>query len=94
MVRPCGSDLHQRVVDAINGDLAARTAAARFSVARTSTIKWHQPRRAAFSKLKALLGKAAARTKLYLWDAMAMAIETFMSIEGTNYFAAAGYDRD
>lgn len=48
----------------------------------------------AFSKLKALLKKAAARTKDDLWDAIAEAIETFTPIECENYFAATGYDRD
>mgnify|MGYP001029930244 FL=1 len=48
----------------------------------------------AFSKLKAALRKAAARTKTDLWDAIAMAIKTFSPTECENYFAAAGYDRD
>ena len=48
----------------------------------------------AFSKLKALLRKAAARTVDDLWDANADAIDAFTSTECENYFAAAGYDRD
>lgn len=48
----------------------------------------------AFSKLKALLRKAAARTVPDLWDAIATAIEAFTPSECENYFAAAGYDRD
>jgi transposase len=48
----------------------------------------------AFSKLKAALRKAAARTKADLWDAIATAIETFTPTQCENYFAAAGYDRD
>jgi transposase len=48
----------------------------------------------AFSKLKAALQKAAARTKADLWDAIATAIETFTPTQCENYFAAAGYDRD
>ncbi len=48
----------------------------------------------AFSKLKAALRKAAARTKVELWDAIAGAIETFTPTECENYFAAAGYDQD
>lgn len=48
----------------------------------------------AFSKLKALLKKAAARTKDDLWNAIAQAIDTFTTNECENYFAAAGYDRD
>ena len=46
----------------------------------------------AFSKLKALLRKAAARTVDELWAAVASAIDTFTPAECTNYFAAAGYD--
>ncbi len=48
----------------------------------------------AFSKLKALLRKAAARTIPDLWQAIAEAIETITQAECQNYFAAAGYDRD
>lgn len=47
----------------------------------------------AFSKLKALLRKAAARTRDDLWDATAKAIDSFTPSECENYFAAAGYDR-
>lgn len=46
----------------------------------------------AFSKLKAYLKKAAARTIPDLWDAIAEGIETFTPDECKNYFAAAGYD--
>ena len=48
----------------------------------------------AFSKLKALLRKAAARTVDDLWDAIAEALDAFTPQECENYFAAAGYDRD
>jgi len=48
----------------------------------------------AFSKLKAFLKKAAARTVDDLWNAIALGIETFNPTECANYFAAAGYDRD
>ncbi len=48
----------------------------------------------AFSKLKALLKKTAARTVDDLWDAIAEAIETFTPTKCQNYFAAAGYDRE
>ena len=48
----------------------------------------------AFSKLKALLRKVAARTVDDLWDAIADAIDAFTSTECENYFAAAGYDRE
>ena len=46
----------------------------------------------AFSKLKALLKKAAARTLDNLFDAIANGIDTFTPQECRNYFNAAGYD--
>ena len=45
----------------------------------------------AFSKLKALLRKAAARTVDDLWQVIADAIDAFTPEECTNYVAAAGY---
>jgi transposase len=48
----------------------------------------------AFSKLKAALRKAAARTRTDLWDAIALAIETVSPTECKNDFTAAGYDRE
>lgn len=48
----------------------------------------------AFSKLKALLRKAAARTITELWDTIADCIDQFTLDECKNYFAAAGYDPD
>lgn len=47
----------------------------------------------AFSKLKAILRKAAARTVDALWDAIANALDAFSPSECENYFIAAGYDR-
>jgi transposase len=46
----------------------------------------------AFSKLKALLRKAAARTRDALWDAVGTALDAFTPDECRNYFAAAGYE--
>jgi transposase len=46
----------------------------------------------AFSKLKAVLKKTAARTIDDLWDAIAESIDSFTPTECQNYFAAAGYD--
>lgn len=46
----------------------------------------------AFSKLKALLRTAAARTIPDLWDAIAEAIPLFSPRECANYFEAAGYE--
>jgi len=46
----------------------------------------------AFSKLKALLRKAAARTPDALWRAIGNGIDRFTPHECRNYFAVAGYD--
>ncbi len=46
----------------------------------------------AFSKLKALLRKAAERTISALWDAIGRLIDLVTPKEAANYFAAAGYD--
>jgi transposase len=45
-----------------------------------------------FSKLKAYLRKAAARTLDALWDAIADALDTLNGDDCTNCFIAAGYD--
>lgn len=46
----------------------------------------------AFSKLKALLRRAEARTIGDLWDAIRDALPLFTPHECTNYFTAAGYE--
>ena len=46
----------------------------------------------AFSKLKAILKKTAARTIDDLWRTIGTAIDTFTPLECANYFNAAGYD--
>ena len=46
----------------------------------------------AFSKMKAFLRKAAARTVDDLWQAIADALSIFSPDECQNYFAACGYD--
>lgn len=48
----------------------------------------------AFSKMKAFLRKAAARTVDDLWQAIADALNIFSTNECQNYFAACGYDCD
>jgi transposase len=48
----------------------------------------------AFSKLKALLRKAAERTVDALWDTIGTLIPLFTATECANFFAAAGYDPD
>jgi transposase len=45
-----------------------------------------------FSKLKAILRKAAARTVADLWDAIRDALPRFTPMECANYFSAAGYE--
>ena len=46
----------------------------------------------AFSKFKAFLKRAAARTINDLWDAIANALDIFTPAECRNYFTAAGYE--
>ncbi len=46
----------------------------------------------AFSKLKAILRKIAARTRDTLWNAVAIALDAFSPDECANYFTAAGYE--
>lgn len=46
----------------------------------------------AFSKLKSILRKAAARTVPELWDAIRDALPRFTPSECANYFTAAGYE--
>ena len=46
----------------------------------------------AFSKIKALLRKAAERTVTGLWNAIGRIVDCFMPDECANFFAAAGYD--
>jgi transposase len=48
----------------------------------------------AFSKLKALLRKAAERTVSGLWNLIGQLVDIFTPQECTNYFAACGYDAD
>jgi transposase len=48
----------------------------------------------AFSKLKALLRKAAERSVEGLWNAIGYLIDAFTPGECANYFAASGYDPD
>jgi len=48
----------------------------------------------AFSKLKAILRKAAARTVDDLWEIIAQSLDEFTSSQCRNYFTAAGYEPD
>jgi transposase len=47
-----------------------------------------------FSKLKAMLRKAAKRTVGALWDEIGRIIDTISADECRNYFQAAGYVHD
>ena len=46
MVRPVSNDLRERVVSAVEEGASVRTVAARFGVAVSSVVKWHQRYRA------------------------------------------------
>ena len=46
----------------------------------------------AFAKLKALMRKAAARTKQALWNKVAEILDAFTPEECANYFTATGYE--
>ncbi len=48
----------------------------------------------AFSKLKALIRKAAARTYDQLWAAVGRVRDLFSDEDCYNYFKAAGYEID
>jgi transposase len=48
----------------------------------------------AFSKLKSILRKAAARIVEDLWEAIGSALQNFTPQQCRNYFAAAGYEPD
>lgn len=45
----------------------------------------------AFSKLKALIRKAATRTRQALWNAIGRFLHRYTAVECANYFANAGY---
>jgi transposase len=48
----------------------------------------------AFSKLKAIMRKAAARSIENLWDVISDALPQFTPQDCANYFTAAGYEPD
>ncbi len=52
------------------------------------------PIKMAFSKLKAILRKAAARTVADLWDAIRDVLPRFTPMECANYFSTAGYEQE
>ena len=71
----------------ISGDAQAMMVQAYSSDLRFRVIK-----KQAFSKFKALLRKAAARTIPDLWAAIAETITLFIRRECASYFQAAGYE--
>ena len=89
MGRCYGNDIRRRVV---GGDSLADAGATLLYLPPYSP--GFNPIEMAFSKLKALLRKAAARTVDDLSDAIANAIDAFTPSECENYFAAAGYERN
>jgi transposase len=56
------------------------------------TVRTSIPIEKAFSKVKAILRKAAARTLEELWAAIRTALTAFTPGECANYFAACGYN--
>jgi transposase len=79
---------------------AHRMAAVRAAIEATGARLWLLPPYSpdlnpienAFSKLKALLRKAAARTIPNLWDAIRDALPQFTPAQCANFFKAAGYE--
>ena len=55
---------------------------------------YFNPIEMAFSKLKAVIRKAAPHTVVELWEALGSLLDRFTQNECINYFAAAGYDLD
>ncbi len=76
---------------AIEAMIAAAGAALRFLPPYSPDFN---PIEKAFSKLKALLRKAAERTIGALWDAIDRFVDLFTPAECVNYFASCGYDAD
>ena len=59
MARAYGLDLRRRVIEAIDGGISARAAAARFSVGISTSINWHRQWREAGSLEPGRQGKPA-----------------------------------
>ena len=70
MSHSCGTDFRGRVITAISEGFLTRNAAARLLFAPPHSPDFH-PIEMAFSKLKALLRKAAARKITELWNVIA-----------------------
>ena len=84
----------------VDGEPSARRSAIRQAIestgARPLFLPPHSPDfnpiENAFSKLKALLRNAAARTVEDLWRAIRDAIDAITPTEGANFFVPAGHD--
>ena len=74
--------------DAVRAAIEAKGATLRYLPPYSPDLN---PIEMAFSKLKALLKKAAARTLEALWTAIAQALPQLTDNDCVNYFAAAGY---
>lgn len=88
------------------GDIVVRTTCLPTNPSRSATLSKAQARlfflppyspdfnpiEMAFSKIKALLKEAAARTVEGLWAAIASAIDAVTPSEARNYYTAAGYE--
>ena len=75
--------------DAVRAAIETRGATLRYLPPYSPDLN---PIEMAFSKLKAILKKAAARTIEDLWNAIAQALPKLTPKDCASYFAAAGYD--
>jgi transposase len=75
--------------DAVSAAIEAQGATLRYLPPYSPDLN---PIEMAFSKLKAFLKKAAARTVEALWTAFAKALPKITAKDAASYFAAAGYD--
>ncbi len=81
-------NLKSHKVDGVRQAIKARGAFLLYLPAYSPDLN---PIEQAYAKLKALLRKAAARSKEELWQAIAEALEQFSPAECKNFFLNAGY---
>lgn len=81
-------NLSAHKVDGVRAGIEARGAILLYLPAYSPDLN---PIEMAFAKLKALLRKAAARTRDTLWDAIAQVLDAFTPDECAHYLAHAGY---
>src|SRR5262245_36712931 len=87
---PPGDRAKGPMVDGIHKAILARGAELRYLPSYSPDLN---PIEQAFAKLKALLRKAAERTKDGLWNAIGRLLNLFQPTECTNYLANSGYPR-